>query len=101
MTEFVDYRSEITLSQAGCNACFILCNYKGQERKFFLMVRGGHTMISVVSSTRNMDNETLALTLPSFYDNWKDHLVPAHLSHYKMSEQELIGRNGGKPIYNV
>jgi len=101
MAEVVDYRNQIFLSQAGCNACFIHCNYRGTDRTFFLLVIRGHTMISVVSKVRDVDNKTLALTLPSFYENWKDHLVPSHLSIYRMTEQQLISRNGGKPIYNA
>ena len=101
MTETVDYRSQITLSQAGCNTWFGVCDYKGQRKTFFMMTLNGHTSISVVSKMRTVDEKTLALTLPSFYENWKEYLVPNHLSYYKMTEQELVNRNGGKEIHNV
>ena len=99
MTEFVDYRGDIHLTQGGCNAFFVLCSYRGIPKTFFILSKDHHDMISVVSQIRAFDNETLALKLPSFYENWKEFLVPSHLSYYKMSEHDLIARNGGKPIY--
>ena len=35
MVEFVDYRPQIILSQAGCSANMFLCDYKGKKRTFF------------------------------------------------------------------
>jgi hypothetical protein len=98
MTDTVDYRPQIKLSQAGASACFLLCNYQGKERQFFYMT-GETTLLGHVTECKNVDNETLALKISNFYENWKTYLVPAWLAYHKISPRRLEEYNGGKEVY--
>lgn len=102
MAKIVDYTKLITLCQGGCNANFILCDYRGKERTFFAITQGQTTNISVVTAIRPTNSGNgLVLKLPSFSANEYEYLVPGYLSYYKMSEQELIQLNRGRAIYGV
>jgi len=99
MTDVVDYRPRIMLSQGGCSARFLLCHYNGKERQFLHIVDGGKDIVGHMTERNQVDNETLGLTISNFYENWKVYLVPAHLSYHKVTEQELIQCNGGREVY--
>ena len=100
MSEFVDYRPQIKLSQAGCNAQYYICDYGGRERTFFYMTGPDcGSILGHVTSSRSYCEGTVALTISNFYENWKEYLVPAHLTLYKISKDELLRLNGGKELW--
>jgi hypothetical protein len=97
MTEYMDYRNFIVLQQGACNASFMLCFYKGKERKFFHIIdSNGRSTFGHIVDIRKYNNNTLALKISNYYENWKEYLVPSHLTVYNISSDELIKMNRGE-----
>jgi hypothetical protein len=90
----IDLRNNIT-------CCFVVCVYKGYRRTFFMYSEDGRELISFVGNIENYGNQTLAITLSSFYDNHRKRIIPTRLPYYSISQEELIRRNGGREIYGV
>lgn len=98
MTDVVDYRPRIPLSQAGGSACFLLCDYKGRQRQFLYM-DGDTKLLGHVTSCKDVGNETLELRMSNVHDNWKTYLVPAWITSHMITSGELTRYNGGKEVW--
>lgn len=80
-------------------SCFLLCNYQDKERKFiYFTPPNSSPQLGHVTNIRD-GNGYYALTISNFYENWKEYLVPTHLTYYRVSPGELVDMNGGKPVY--
>jgi hypothetical protein len=90
-----DLRPLIKLSQGGCNACFLRCNGKTLLK---FVCEAGIFLFNVVSK-RSYDENTYALQISNVYDNYKEYLIPKHLTYYNVSEDEVVSMHDGKALY--
>ena len=92
MTEYIDYTPQVQYQNGYCNACFY--NYEGRT---FLAT--SWTGLGHVTKIEQYGPDKLALTISNFYENWKKYLVPSSLSFQLATKDELIAKNGGKPLW--